>query len=72
MFDMNPFNTACGRMLLRPFEGRLKWNWFHKQQLMMNDSGIFLLPEETDCAFRLIISVGCVDNQAWWGGDEDV
>lgn len=72
MFDMNPFNISRRRMLLRPFEGRLKWNRLHKQQLMMDDPGGFFLPDESDCAFRLIISVRCIHNQAWWGGDENV
>jgi len=72
MFDMNPFNISRRRMFLRPFESRLEWDRLHKQQLMMNDPSVFFLPEEGDRAFRLIISVRCVDNQAWWGGDENV
>ncbi|MGA3343177.1 MAG: hypothetical protein ABSD11_21990 [Methylocella sp.] len=44
-------------MFLRPFESRLEWDRLHKQQLMMNDPGVFFLPEESDRAFRLIISV---------------
>jgi hypothetical protein len=57
MFDMNPFNISRRRMFLCPFESRLEWDRLHKQQLMMNDPGVFLLPEESDRAFRLIISV---------------
>jgi len=31
MFDMNPFNISRRRMLLRPFECRLKWNRLHTE-----------------------------------------
>ena len=63
MLDVNSFNAALGRFLLRSGHGLRKWYWNDKNKLMMNHPGVFVAPKIRNCTFRLIIDILSVDDK---------